>query len=421
MKVTLKQIKIKDLCVGYINNDNNAEMTESDIVAYNGKLNIRPKYQRNFIYSEDEQDEVIHSILKGYPIGLIYWASTNDLNYDYEVMDGQQRIISICNYVSGKRSVYFSNGKNNIPKSFTNLSSEEQNKINNYALSVYSCEGTDDEKLAWFKTINIAGEKLTDQELLNAVYAGPWTESAKKYFSKINCAAVKLGENYISEDANRQGYLETALKWITYPKGSKYKTVAAYMDAHKNDKDSRELELYYESVINWVKKNFTKYYKHEMLHVNWGYLFASHKDDALDPVALAEKIDKLMADDDVTNKKGIFQYVLDGVERNLSIREFSNSVKTTVYNKQNGVCPHCGKQYPIEDMQADHIIPWSKGGKTTIDNCQMLCNNCNLNKSDLTSTPTTETADLDEAMKAVASGTVSAPVDLSEFNKDDTK
>lgn len=361
MKIELMNLTIRDVVDGYENND------AEGVVGYGGKLNIRPKYQREFVYKEAQRNEVIRTIQKDLPLNVMYWCKTEE---GYELMDGQQRTLSFCMYVNGDFSV--------DDMSFHNLPKDKQNQILDYKLFIYVCEGTESEKLDWFKIINIAGEKLTDQELRNAVYAGSWTSDAKRYFSKPGCVAQKLANKYVKGDAIRQEYLETAIKW----KSSKEeKTIEGYMGEHQHDQNAVELWSYFRGVIDWVQNIFPDY-RSQMKGVNWGELYNAHGDDAsLNAKELAKRVDDLMADEDVTRKSGIYEYVLNGNERVLSIRAFPDRDKRTAYEKQKGVCPKCGKKFKIEEMEADHITPWSQGGKTIPENCQMLCKDCNRRKS----------------------------------------
>lgn len=366
MKIELHKIKIRDVYEGYINND------EEGVVGYSGKLNIRPKYQREYIYGDKNKIEVINTVKKGFPLNVMYWCLNEDGTY--ELLDGQQRTISICEYLEGNFSV--------DGKFFYTLQNDEQDKILNYELMVYICEGKDSEKLDWFKIINIAGMELTDQELRNAIFTGEWLSDAKKYFSKSNCIAYKIGEKYMTGTPIRQDYLETVLDWIRQRDG--IKSIDDYMGIHQQEHTARELKEYYQSVINWIETIFTKYRK-EMKGQKWGLLYNKYKDADLDPKKIEEQISTLMKDefDEITSKKGIYEYVLSGDEKCLSIRAFKDSEKRTVYERQNGNCIKCGKHFDISEMEADHITPYAKGGHTTIDNCQMLCRDCNRRKSDV--------------------------------------
>ncbi|MGL6021547.1 MAG: HNH endonuclease [Chitinophagaceae bacterium] len=257
---------------------------------------------------------------------------------------------------------------------FHNLQDDEQEQILNYKLMVYLCSGTDSEKLEWFKIINIAGEKLTEQELRNAVYAGSWVADAKRYFSKNGCAAYSIGGSYLNGAAIRQDYLETAIDWISNG------NIEVYMANHQHEPNANELWLYFQSVISWIKILFPKYRK-EMKGIDWGVLYHEFKEEKLDHKKLETEVSQLMKDEDVTSKKGIYQYVLTRQEKYLNIRAFSDSQKRESYEKQKGICSACKAHFEINDMEADHITPWHEGGKTSIENCQMLCKEDNRRKS----------------------------------------
>jgi len=294
----------------------------------------------------------------------MYWAVCEDGTY--EVIDGQQRTISICQYVEGDYAF--------MERYFHNLQVDEKNKILDYKLMIYLCSGTDSEKLEWFKTINIAGEKLTEQELRNAVYAGSWLADAKRYFSKNNCVAYNIGEDYMVGTPIRQDYLETVISWISNGQ------IEAYMAKQQNKPNANELWLYFQSVISWVKATFIQY-RREMKGVDWGVLYAEFKDEEIDSLKLENEIAILMADEDVTKKKGIYAYVLTKKEKHLSIRAFSDNQKREAYEKQKGICVVCKNHFEINEMEADHITPWHDGGKTNAINCQMLCKEDNRRKS----------------------------------------
>ena len=362
MKIELQKIKIREVVKGF------KDSAEEGVVAYGGKLDVRPKYQREFVYKDKQRDAVLDTVKKGFPLNVMYWMVRDD-DSGYEVLDGQQRTISIGQYVNGDFSL--------ADRYFHNLIKEEQEQILNYELMIYFCEGTDKERLDWFRTINIAGEKLTDQELRNAVYTGPWLSDAKLKFSKTGCAAYHLandGGALVSGSPIRQEYLETALSWIN--KGE----VADYMAKHQHDKNAEELWAYFQDVIAWARKTFPNHRK-EIASVNWGELYNQFKDKKLNATKLEAEVKKLMQDEDVTKKSGIYPYVLTGQERELSIRAFTDKMKREAYERQDGVCPFCKKEYDISEMEADHITPWHEGGKTTAENCQMLCKQDNRTKS----------------------------------------
>jgi hypothetical protein len=239
---------------------------------------------------------------------------------------------------------------------------------------IYHCSGADSERLEWFKTINIAGEELTDQELRNAVYAGPWTADAKRFFSKTGCAAYGLASNYLKGSPIRQEYLETAIDWHSQGK------IEDYMSEHQHDENATPLWHYFQSVINWVKATFPKYRK-EMKGVEWGALYNDFQGKPFDTDKLEKEIAKLMMEEDVTRKSGIYPYILDGDERHLNIRPFSDNMKREAYERQKGICTKCGKHFELSEMEGDHIKPWREGGKTTAVNCQMLCKDDNRRKS----------------------------------------
>ena len=360
MKIQLKEIAVSDLIDGYADN------SDEGVVGYGGRLDIRPPYQREFVYKDKQRDAVIDTLRKNYPLNVMYWAVRDDGNF--EVIDGQQRTISICQYVHRKFSF-----KNLY---FHNLQDDQRQQVLDYKLTVYLCTGNDSEKLEWFKTINIAGAELTDQELRNAVYSGSWVTDAKRYFSKHNCAAYGIGNKYLSGSAIRQEYLETAIKWMG---GGKQK-IEAYMGQHQHDKNAEPLWTYFCTVINWVKEVFPKD-RREMKGLDWGAFYAQHKDKKLDPIKLEAEIALLMQDDEVSNKKGVYEYVLTRKEQCLNLRAFTDSQKREVFEKQKGKCPMCKKTFAIEEMEGDHITPWHEGGKTDTENCQMLCKECNRRKS----------------------------------------
>ena len=358
MKINLKEVTVRELTEDY------EDKNEAGVLGYDGRLDIRPPYQREFIYKDKQRDAVIDSITNEFPLNVMYWAMREDGSY--EVIDGQQRTISVCQYVEGD---FAFNGRY-----FHNLKNDEQEQILNYKLMVYLCSGTDSERLEWFKIINIAGEKLSDQELRNAVYAGSWVTDAKRYFSKTGCPAYGLGGDYLTGTAIRQDYLETTIKWIS--EGD----IQGYMAKHQHKPNANDLWLYFQSVIAWVGATFPTY-RNDMKGIDWGTLYNAFKDKELDSRKLEVKISKLMEDEDVTKKKGIYSYVLDGKEKHLSIRAFTKNQKRETYEKQKGVCPVCNEHFEIDEMEGDHITPWHEGGKTAPENCQMLCKDDNRRKS----------------------------------------
>ena len=364
MKITLKEISVRDLTDGYEDNG------DTGVIGYGGKLDIRPPYQREFIYKDAQRDAVINTVTKDFPLNVMYWAVQEDGKF--EVIDGQQRTISICQFREGDYSVRI--GSFSEPRGYHNLQPNEREQFLGYKLMIYLCEGTDSEKLEWFKTINIAGEELTQQELRNAVYSGSWVTDAKRYFSMRACVAERLGGDYLTGSAIRQDFLETTIAWINNG------NIDGYMATNQNKANANELWRYFQNVIAWTKATFAVYRK-EMKGIAWGYLYNTHKDEDLDATQLEKLVAVLMADEDVTKKKGIYAYVLDGKERHLSIRAFTENQKREAYERQKGICPTCSQHFALGDMHADHITPWSKGGKTIAMNCRMLCAEDNRIKS----------------------------------------
>lgn len=361
MQIELHKITVRELTAGY--QDNN----ENGVRAYGGRLDVRPPFQREFVYKEKQRDAVIDTLTQGFPLNVMYWAVREDGTF--EIIDGQQRTISICQYVNGDFAYMF--------RYFHNLQPDEQEQILNYELQVYICSGTDSEKLKWFKTINIAGEELTEQELRNAVYAGSWVSDAKRYFSKNGAPAAKIGGDYLNGSAIRQEYLETAISWISDG------NIEIYMSNHQHDASAAPLWQFFQAVITWIETSFhpNKERKKIMKGVDWGFLYKNFKDQIINYNVVDEEVRKLILDDDVTNKKGIYPYILTRKERYLSIRAFTEAQKLVAYEQQGGICAMCGKHFDIEQMEADHITPWHEGGRTIAENCQMLCRECNRRKS----------------------------------------
>lgn len=361
MKIELHKITVRELTEGY--QDNN----ENGVRAYGGKLDVRPPYQREFVYGDKERNAIIDTLTQGFPLNVMYWATREDGTF--EIIDGQQRTISICQYVTGDFAFDF--------RYFHNLKDDEKEQILNYELQVYICSGTDSEKLKWFRTINIAGKELTEQELRNAVYAGSWVSDAKRYFSKNGAPAAKIGADYLTGSAIRQEYLETAIKWISDG------NIEVYMSNHQHDPSAAPLWQFFQSVITWVETTFrpTKERKKIMKGVDWGFLYKQYKDQVFDYHKIDAEVSRLILDDDVTKKTGIYPYLLTGKEKHLSIRAFTDAQKLSAYERQLGICADCGHHFELNQMEADHITPWHLGGKTTAENCQMLCKECNRRKS----------------------------------------
>ena len=375
-------ITIEQLCNGFTYN----EYEGKGLFGLSGTLTIQPEYQRNYIYSDGEgkrEKAVIESILKGYPLGLVYFNKTGD--NQFEVLDGQQRITSIGRYVTGKFAVIDSNG---VPHYFGSLPKDQQQKILDTSILVYECEGTESEIKDWFRTINISGIPLNDQEMLNAVYSGRFVNLAKAQFSNSQNSNVKRWQAFIKGDVKRQEILATALSWIS--KGD----IENYMSQHRNDDNITELSTYFNTVIDWAMSVFIDT-KKEMCGLNWGDLYEKYKHNSYNPTTLKAQIDDLYGDPSVQSKKGIFEYVLDGANKTqlLNIRVFDENTKKQVYKAQTekakqlevSNCPLCAisdnsnktKIWDFKDMEADHVTAWTKGGLSTIDNCEMLCVNHN--------------------------------------------
>ncbi len=361
MKIELNEIPIREVAAGY------KDSAEDGVVAYGGRLDVRPAYQREFIYKDAKRDAVIDTVRKDFPLNVMYWIKTDA--GDFEMLDGQQRTISICSYINKEYSINY--------QYFHNLTEDEQEQILNYKLMIYICEGSKKEQLDWFRVINIAGEKLTDQELRNAIYTGEWLSDAKKFFSKNGCPAYQIGNKLVNGTPIRQDYLETALRWIS---SRDNKVIEEYMSEHQHDTNANELWLYFNSVISWVNVLFPNYRK-EMKGIEWGLLYNQYHNNPYDSKKLESRIAELIEDDEVQSVKGIYEYLFDGEEKHLSLRQFDPKTKRAKYQEQKGICANCGKHFEIEEMEADHIDPWHSGGKTTIENCQMLCKHCNRIKS----------------------------------------
>lgn len=372
MKIELHKITVRDLCSGYEDRGDNG------VVAYGGRLDVRPPFQREFVYDQKQRALVIDTLMKGHPLNIMYWAvrdtSTGSASTDgepaYEIIDGQQRTISICQYVADDFSVKVRDTMLN----FGSLQDDEQEKILNYELLVYFCEGTPSEKLQWFETINIAGVTLNRQELLNATFAGSWLSDAKKYFSKSGGPAYNRAHNLLSGSANRQDYLATVLHWIS---GG---NVEKYMNAHKSDPNANALKQYFEAVIGWVNNTF-KNYRSSMKGVDWGKWYGLYKDAILDTDLIEKQITELIEDGEVMSEKGIYAYVLTGDWRHLDLRTFDVKTKRKKYQQQGGICPVCEQHFEFSEMEGDHVIPWKDGGKTEESNLMMLCKKDNRMKS----------------------------------------
>ena len=375
MQIELQKITVRELTRGYEDNE------EGGVRGYNGRLDIRPPYQREFIYDEKKRNAVITTIKRGFPLNVMYWARReDDAEVPLEVLDGQQRTISICQYVHGDFAYDF--------QYFHNLTPSEQDEILDYELMVYVCSGTDKEKLDWFRTINIAGERLTEQELRNAVYAGPFVTDAKRYFSKTGCAAYNMGRYLINGSPIRQDFLETALAWKAQSEsrpGMK-QTIEGYMAQHQHDPNASQLWQYFNAVMTWVAATFDiARRKAFMKGVNWGDLYDRFHAEVLDKAALDAEVGRLVIDSEVQQKKGICPYVLTRDEHWVGLRAFPDDIKLEVYEAQhhhcaNPDCPRGGEELDFSEMEGDHITPWRDGGRTVKENCQMLCRECNRRK-----------------------------------------
>lgn len=377
MKTILRtDLTVKDICQGFVYN----ELEGKGLFGLGGKLTIQPEYQRNYIYADGKKDvAVIDSLLKGYPLGLFYFNKIDDDHF--EVLDGQQRITSFGRYVTNKFAIM---DDRKIPQYFHALASDLQQKILNTKLLIYETEGTESEIKDWFRTINIAGVPLNNQELLNAVYSGPFVTLAKAEFSNSNNANIQKWSAYIRAEVNRQGYLEKALEWVS--KGD----IGDYMSRHRYDTNITELKNYFNTVIDWVSGVFIDV-EDPMRGLEWGRMYESYHNKPYDPPVVQKKVQALMADPYVQSKKGIFEFILGGEQdfSLLSLRVFDEQTKSTVYARQTteakakktSNCPLCAigheanqtRIWKLNEMDADHVSAWSKGGATDIQNCQMLC------------------------------------------------
>lgn len=377
MNTTLRtDISIKDICEGFVYN----ELEGKGLFGLSGKLTIQPEYQRNYIYADGKRDvAVIESILKGYPLGLIYFNKVN--NDNFEVLDGQQRITSIGRFITNKFAIKDGNG---MEQYFGGIAKDKQDLILQTKLLIYECEGTESEIKEWFKTINIAGVPLNNQELLNAVFSGRFVTLAKEEFSNSQNANIQKWSAYISGSANRQEFLERALDWVSKS------NISDYMSRHRFDNNINELKKYFNSVIDWVSTVFTDV-ETEMRGLEWGRLYETYKKKPYDHKQVSKQIKELYADSYIKNRKGIFEYILGGLKdtKLLEVRVFDEATRKSVYAKQTkeadkkGVsnCPLCAigheanktKTWKLSEMDADHVSAWSKGGATDLKNCEMLC------------------------------------------------
>ena len=370
MTIDKKEKTVGEIVEGYINND------EQGVRGYGGLLDIRPPYQREFIYNEKEQKAVINTVLHNYPLNVMYWVKrSEDAECPYEVMDGQQRTLSLCEYVAGKYSYDF--------KFFGNQPKDIQQKILDYKLDIYICEGTPSEKLDWFQTINLAGKPLNDQEINNAIFAGPFVSDAKRHFSKSNCGAYRLGKDLVNGTPIRQDFLKKALEWMAdhETREGHRQTLLGYMGDHQHDANASPLWTYFQTVLNWAQTNFDmRRFRKIMKGLDWAALYDKYGSEALDTKALGERISALMRDSEIQRQSGIIPYVLTGDEHYLDLRTFPEDIRLAKWEEQGHKCVLCGKEFDLEFMEGDHITPWAEGGRTVIENCQMLCRDCNRRK-----------------------------------------
>ena len=377
MKTTLKtDITVKDICDGFVYN----ELEGKGLFGLAGKLTIQPEYQRNYIYADGKRDvAVIESILKGYPLGLIYFNKVSDDNL--EVLDGQQRITSFGRFVTNKFAIQDERG---MQQYFDGIAADQRKKILETKLLIYECEGAESEIKDWFRTINIYGVPVNPQEILNAVFSGPFVTLGKAEFSNSQNSNIQKWSAYISGSANRQDFLERALEWVS--KGN----IDDYMSRHRKDKNITELKAYFNSVIDWVSTVFVDV-ESEMRGLEWGRLYEAYHKTAYNPTKVSKEVQKLYGDSYIKNRKGIFEYILGGSvdTKLLDVRVFDDATKKNVYSTQTAKaekkgesnCPLCAvghdanksKLWKLNEMDADHVAAWSKGGATNIKNCQMLC------------------------------------------------
>lgn len=383
MEIKRTAVTIRELCEGYVND------TETDIergvYAYGGKLCVRPAFQRSFVYDKKQENAVIDTAMKGFPLNVMYWVDNGDGTYD--CLDGQQRTISLCNFVDGLshfKAPWFNNNRESYIHTIERMNPEMAEAFYNYELEVYICKGTKSERMEWFRTINIAGEELYEQELRNANYVGPWLTDAKRHFSKASpsstakCPAERVGDKYTNKNANRQEILEQVISWIV--DSNEDEDICQYMEDHVNDKDASELWTYFNNVIDWITEVFPGVYDKGMKSVNWGKLYNHYKDEDLDPDEISAKFDELIEfkatkELDVSVAK-ICEYCITRDEKLLKHRQFSEPQRSTLYKRQNGICPDCGQHFIKSEMHAHHIVPWYNGGITDLTNGVMLCKEC---------------------------------------------
>jgi len=371
MKIQPMKVTVKEVFNGY------KDSGDDGVVAYGGKLNIRPAYQREYVYEQDRAEAVIHTAIQSFPLNVMYWVKIGE--NQYEILDGQQRTLSLMRFLDHKFDIEWKDHRyywDSLPDDLYKI-------LMDYPLMVYCCEGTTSEKLDWFRVVNVPGLKLTDQELRNSVYTGPWLSNAKYHFSKRGCAAEGLGDKYVKGDPNRQELLEVALDWISESQGM---DIDGYMTKHQHDSDADELWQYYQDVIAWVKKIFPKYYA-DMKGQRWGHFYHLYHTKTFNSTFMGSEEDRLQEDEEVEKKSGIYEFLLCRdtdvyAGRLLNLRSFEEKDKKTAYASQKGICAICHKHFAYNEMEGDHIKPWSKGGLTEPSNLQMICKDCNGKKSD---------------------------------------
>ena len=383
MEITRKSVTIRELCEGYVNESET--QIEDAVKAYGGKLCVRPAFQRAFVYDKKQENAVIDTAMKGFPLNIMYWVDNGDGTYD--CLDGQQRTISLCNFVDGTSSFeasWFNGGKKNYIHTIQRIDPDIYERFMNYELEVYICRGAKSERMEWFRTINIAGEELYPQELRNANYVSPWLTDAKRYFSKASsastakCPAERVGGQYTNKNANRQEILAQVISWFI--DSTEDADICQYMEDHINDLDASELWNYFNNIIDWINEIFPGVDDKGMASVNWGSLYNHYSEDDLDPDEICAKFDELIEfkaskELDISVAK-IIEYCITRDEKLLKHRQFNEAQRSALYNRQKGICPDCGQHCLKADMHAHHIIPWYNNGVTELSNGVMLCKTC---------------------------------------------
>lgn len=381
MEVKRIAITVRELCEGYVNETETC--IDDPVMAYGGKLCVRPAFQRSFVYKKPQENAVIDTALKGFPLNIMYWADNG--NDTYDCLDGQQRTISLCNFVDGISSFnapWFNGNKKNYISTIKRINPDLYERFMNYELEIYICTGTKAERMEWFRTINIAGEELSPQELRNANYVSAWLTDAKRYFSKASpnakCPAEQVGGQYTSKNANRQEILAQVIGWIINDDSDE--AICQYMEGHINDADASELWNYFNDVISWIESLFPGVYDKGMASVNWGRLYNEYHEQEFNSDDIGAELEKLIdfkASKELTSSMAkIIEYCITHDWTLLSHREFNDVQRTALYNRQKHICPDCGKTFLKSDMEAHHIVSWYNGGLTEMDNGVMLCKDC---------------------------------------------